>query len=44
MEEEKNIIFIKVNQNLKENILMEKEMGEEKSIMRMVNYYMKVNI
>ena len=34
MEKEKNII-IKVNQNLKENIKMEKEMEKEKNIILM---------
>ena len=36
MEKEKNIIMM-VYQNLKENIQMEKEMGKEKNMMKMVN-------
>ena len=36
MAKEMNIILM-VNQNLKENILMEKEMEKEKNIIMMVN-------
>ena len=36
MENVKNMIMM-VNQNLKENIVMEKEMGKEKNIIGMVN-------
>ena len=36
MEKEKNMIMM-VNQNLKENIKMEKEMEKEKNIIIMVN-------
>ena len=44
MEKEKNIIIIMVNQNLKENIQMEKEMEKEKNIIGMVHQNLKVNI
>ena len=43
MEKEKNIIIM-VNQNLKENIYMEKEMVKEKNIIIMVNQNLKENI
>ena len=39
----KNIIIM-INQNLKENIKMEKEMEKEKNMIMMVNYYLKENI
>ena len=44
MEKEKNIIW-KINQNLKENILMETDgMEKAKNIIQMVNYNLKKNI
>ena len=43
MEKEKNIIIM-INQNLKENIQMEKEMEKEKNIFQEEEYYLKENI
>ena len=44
MEKEKNMIIME-NQNLKENIVMEKDgMEQEKNIMMMVNQNLKENI
>jgi len=43
MEKEKNFI-IKVNNYLKENILMEEEMEKGRNMINMANYYLKENI
>ena len=44
LEKEDNIIISQVNQFLKENISMEKEMGKGKIFIKMANYYLKENI
>ena len=44
MEQEKNIIVTMIDQNLKVNIKMEKEMGKEENIIMKDIYCLKVNI